>query len=442
MLMRFDWRIVAVAALALALVGCGKSKPTPASAQAATEPAASPAAAGTASLDPRSATIRPLAQLLPWRTTHLTVDAAHHVYFVQESDDGNDIVFVAGPDDIAKPTMLATNSILAATGGRDNPPPSQNAFGHKTLPAAGNVQSLLALADGRVLFFFGATAGRSARSCLGMFDPQNGSISVVADAQRLADVSQMGSTLELARGELIANRPGSAADQADAPPWLLLRHSDAWALLKLGKLSATAGPSDDVLLCLDHLTAAPSPHPAAPTTAALASGDAGDEALPPAGPALPAMTNDAVHLAPAAQGFVALDLVGGALWSIDQTGVARQIASLAGLSKTLSAPAMTDDGNLVVMAADGPAFDRPDDADLDAAGHAAVASSNLRYPAIFRFSGQGKLTDTIGADAMHCYPSLSLFRVQVASLVADGGGTSWVAYDVASGQLIRVYFQP
>jgi hypothetical protein len=434
--------MIAVAALVLALVGCGKSKTTPASAQAATEPAAPPAAAGAGSVDhPRSATIRPLAQLLPWRTTHLTIDAAHHVYFVQESDEGNDIVFVAGPDDIAKPTLLTTNSILTATGGRDNPAPSQNAFGHKTLPAAGNVQSLLALADGRLLFFFGATAGRSARSCLGMFDPQNGSISVVANAQRLADVSQMGPTLELARGELIANRPGSAADQTDALPCLLLRHSDAWALLKLGKLPA-AGPSDDVSLYLDHLTAAASPHPAAPTTAAVAPGDSGDEALPPAGPALPVMTNDAVHLAPAAQGFVALDLAGGAIWSIDQTGITRQIASLAGLSKTLSAPAMTADGYLVVMAADGPAFDRPDDADLDAVAHAAGGSSNLRYPAILRFSGQGKLTDTIGPDAMHGYPSLPPFRVQVASLAADGRGTSWVAYDVASGQLIRVYLQP
>jgi len=465
---RFDWSMIVVAALVLLLgaggtAGCDKSKPVAAgvpasSGSGAASGAASGTTPGTATLDhPRTATIRPLAQLLPSLTTHLTVDAAHHVYFVQESDDGNDIVFVEGADDLAKPTMLTSSAILAATGGRDNPPASVDNSGHKTLPAAGNVQSLLALADGRLLFFFGATGGRSARSCVGVFDPRSGGISVAADADRLADVSGMGPTLELARGELIANRPGGAANQADAPPWLLLRHSDAWALLRLGKLSATPGPSGDIELALNHLTEAMPAHPTAPTTAMVqVLGHGVDGVLATPSSDLPVMTDDAVHLAPAAQGFTALDLERGALWHIDQSGRASQIASLGGLSKTLSAPAVTEDGSVVLMAADGEVFDRPEDTDADSVtgsgliltgpvGSTAGAAdqfAHLHYPAILRFSSQGKLTNAIGSDMMHGYPSLPLFRVQIASLAANGGPASWVAFDVASGQLVRLNLQP
>ena len=92
-----------------------------------------------------------LTPLIPRRLTHLTVDPAGNVYFVQESDDGDDVAFIAGPSDVPRATKLSSVDILSAAGA---------AAGDK-----GNIQSISAGPGGEIYFYFLGGGKRNTIAC-------------------------------------------------------------------------------------------------------------------------------------------------------------------------------------------------------------------------------------------------------------------------------------
>src|SRR5688572_7409786 len=93
------------------LSGCGDDRP-------AVAPATRPTATA---LD---LSLKPLTPLLPNRPTHVTVDRFGNVYWVQETDRGDDAMFVIGEGGIPRATQLTVPNVAAllgaGTGARGN----------------------------------------------------------------------------------------------------------------------------------------------------------------------------------------------------------------------------------------------------------------------------------------------------------------------------------
>jgi len=126
------------------------------------------------------------------------------------------------------------------------------------------------------------------------------------------------------------------------------------------------------------------------------------------------------------------------MYTIDETGNAKWLCSLILLPQALSAPLIETDpqGQQVLMfAAEGEPIDpvkssRPDPADV-----------HPNYPALLSLSlGDGKYS-AIGRDDIHGPGQFPVYAVNLRQLVPLGKET-YVGYDRASGQLLRVRLIP
>ena len=152
-----------------------------------------------------------------------TVDAVGNIYWTQESDDGQDLLFAARP---RRDPAAADDAQLEQHPGGDEREGETPAKPGKQIPGSkpgGNIQSLVTGLDGGLYFYFNGGAGATGAQAIGRFDPRRGEIQIVADTQQMADTSNMGLSLDLARGKLLVC--GSVIR-------LFLRHSDAWAILE------------------------------------------------------------------------------------------------------------------------------------------------------------------------------------------------------------------
>jgi len=138
--------------------------------------------------------LKPLTPLLPSKLTHLAVDPLGNIFWVQESDRGDDTLFVIGEGDIPRATQLSADSIaalLGAPGGR------------------GNIQGIAAGPAGDIFFYFNAAQGRQTFSCIGQFTPKTAAIRILADTANLAAATGMGQSLPLARGSVVSGSSGT-----------------------------------------------------------------------------------------------------------------------------------------------------------------------------------------------------------------------------------------
>lgn len=161
--------------------------------------------------------LRPLIVLNIGKPTHLDIDPAGVLFWVQEDPDSEDVVFQMGNDGIPRSTGLNDREILSrmqATGGQ------------------GTIQSIRCVGDNKLLFYF--VGGKDARlvACVGSFDVRTGEMDVMLDTDRLMAVTGMGYSIELARGSL-----GSTRDAC----YLFLRHTDAASLLRWDKFRPSLG---------------------------------------------------------------------------------------------------------------------------------------------------------------------------------------------------------
>ena len=146
--------------------------------------------------------------ILPKRVTHLTIDPASNVYFLQESDDGGDTLYILGDGDVANPLPLTARSLLVAMDEK----------------GTGNIQSIAAGADRNIYFYFSGGTNRKTVACLGRFETRTGLIRILAREKELESKSDFGASLALARGSLAP---------AGRTMWLWLHHTDATAMFNL-----------------------------------------------------------------------------------------------------------------------------------------------------------------------------------------------------------------
>jgi hypothetical protein len=95
----------------------------------------------------------------------------------------------------------------------------------------------------------------------------------------------------------------------------------------------------------------------------------------------------------------------------------------------MSAPAISPEGRIMVFAADS----KP----LKERSIAQIANPvvQAQYPAMLFFDKQS--VTAINRDAIQAYPGFPVYQLQITEMAPEKGGRSWIAYDNASGELLR-----
>lgn len=388
-----------------------------------------------------------LAQLLPNRLTHVAVDSAGNLYWVQETDDGRDVVYVMGigGDEVPRATALTSDAILDVMPPVRLPekPPAPKAKAStrrskstETITRGGSIQSIAGGVDGELYFYFAGGVGPVTRCCLGRFDPRPRSgagsqLRILADSSQLASASGMGLSISLARGKVMAS---------DQLVRLLLRHSDGWALFGFDSRRIPTSGSPQLLRPFERIVI--------------------DEHSPGERRGELDLNRDTTDVTPGANAdelFVS-DRAWGAMYRVNRDGTATMFASLIGLPEALSPPIAdrlrpvprpqdpwpppatsptgpdVPDANgrvasVVLFAAVGREIDpansaRPDPADVQTQYPALLVIQSSRYRAV-------------GRDAIRGGGSITTHTLRLRQLVPIGRDT-WAGYDAASGQIMRL----
>ena len=225
--------------------GCGRKQQSAAVQVQSPDP-------GQAETEPQTMELRPLSQVIAGRPTHLAVDSLGNIYWVQESPDGQDILFCDGEDLIPRPTGLTTASILAGFDPAQSP---SSVPGPSTGPAdvgTGNIQSIAIDPDNNLLFFFNGGTGRSTCVGLGRFRLFDRSVHILAGAAVLATAARMGESVALARGQIIA--PTSTPRNQPMRDWLWMHHSDAAFFLRFDPRAVETQTAIDLTPAFETLT--------------------------------------------------------------------------------------------------------------------------------------------------------------------------------------------
>lgn len=366
-----------VSILLLGTIGCNRA-PAP--------PATAPATQAAAKLPPLGALqckLAVLAPLVPKRMTHLTVDPSSNVYFVQESDDGSDTMFIIGSEDVSIATPLSARGLLAAMNEK----------------GSGNIQSIAAGGDGNIYFFFTGGTKKKTVACLGRFETRTGLIRILAREPELASASEFGASLALARGDVVA---------AGKTLWFWLHHSDDSAMfqLKPGEF-----PRDGEI----HL----------PRPTSLRSEDG----------TLTMSRADFLKISPGAgDSMLLLDEWTAALWKIDVTGSTDVVTGLVGLPKLLSAPGANRVGDIMFFAA----ASEPLEPRVDQ--RVAPVDIDTHYPSLLVLRN-GVFTP-IARDDILADSSFPVYSMYLQQTLYEPGRDTWIGYDSSSGQIVRMRLEP
>lgn len=370
--------LLLLASLLLLGAGCERERPK---ALASTQPA-EPA------LDLE---LKPLTPLLPNRPTHTTVDQLGNVYWVQESDRGDDTMFVIGEGGIPRATQLSVSNIAALLGAER---------------ARGNIQGIAAAteADGEIYFYFRGVAGRRTIACVGVFSPASERVRILADADAIAAASGMGRSLPVAIGSVVSD---------GRHVWIWLRHIDNWAMFRIDPMKVPASGPVKLPKAFERVTLDGKPVDLT-----------GDE------------SSQEMVISPAPGGALfLLDVAGERILRIDADGNASVVRSLVGLPTVLSSPSLDRKQNLVLFAGSGDMIGAAP-ADQRAAP-TADARVDSTWPAMLIFRPDKVIS--IGRDNFQAYPGFPVFSTRLRQLVPHPGSEGgWISYDAGSGELLRV----
>jgi hypothetical protein len=231
--------------------------------------------------------------------------------------------------------------------------------------------------------------------------PRNATIQLLADTNAIASATDMGRSLPLARGSVLADRHIL---------WLWLRHSDAWSLFRIDtRKLPSSGPS--------------------PLTRAFSAVRIDERPID--------LTRDEYDLAPAGdENLFLLDPLEGRVLKITPEGVATVVRSLVGLPSSLSTPTVDREGKLLLFAATpGPNAPIIQPAKIEDTN--AARPPDVTYPAMLIF-GAGDHITAIGRDDIVAYPGFPVFGMRLKQLIPHPGEEGWVSYDPGSGELLRL----
>ncbi|HEY1628954.1 MAG TPA: hypothetical protein VGF52_03790, partial [Tepidisphaeraceae bacterium] len=313
-----------------------------------------------------------ITQLPPNRIVHVAVDTLGNIFYTIETDDAHDGVIVVGETGIPRATQLTSDNILAAMG--------------ETVGGSGTIQDLIPGPGGVIYFYFIGGKGKSLRACVGQYRLRGETIRILFDTQQLMDQSQMGESIVLARGSLLAN---------GAQIFLLLRHTDAAVILSFDA-RGSAAPSVNLSRVLPTISAE-------------------DQKFD--------LVQDQYSLFGSAAGnLLLLDKSSGQLWTVDSTsGFAKPAISLAGLPRDLSKPIAGRD-QITFFAADSERIET-DMSDL----HARTLPKAV-YPALLRIDGDQ--VSAISRDDLRAWGGFPIYAMRVHELAPAPDG-SLIAYDLS-----------
>jgi hypothetical protein len=332
-----------------------------------------------------SADLEPISQLAPSRVTHLAADAVGNIYWSQQTPDEQDAMFIMGPGGVPNVTGLTSARILQQLG--------------VTNGGGGTIQSIAAGPDGAIYFYFLGGIGRTTHACLGRYRAGNDELRILADTSGLGRDTGMGASIALARGQII---PGSSQLT------LVVRHSDIAAILRFPPQAAAGNAKVALRRPFVQVVAA-------------------DEVLD--------LRQQHYELAPGPGGTMLMtDTWSGALWEIDENGVASVVHSLVGVPRELSRPAALRGGETVLFAGDAEpmhprVLERSEPLPLQPLFPALLMWTNQR---LFQIAGDDlRVPAGFATDTLHLHDLLPLPR---------GGGL--IAYDSTSGQVLRIQITP
>jgi hypothetical protein len=316
--------------------------------------------------------------LPPNHRTHVAPTGNGQIFWVQEAETtGRETVFAISDGGLPSATRFSNASILEALGQPD---------------AGGNIQSMVAGADGKLYFYFLHEKKKVLLAALGTFAPETGKTQIIADTEALQRESQMGNALALARGSVV--RVGNVI-------WLWLRHEikgqDAFALLSLE-------PGVGLRRRVDRVRVEGAKVRLTSTQDDLAAG-LGDW-------------------------LIYLDRETGKLWKITRMGEGSLIANLSDLPRAITAPSWDERERMVMFAPDGSSFVEPQDNALAVPG----ASVGPQFPAIVLFEGERRIV--LDREKFTAPASLSLRNLAIGELVRDR--SRWLGYDPPTGELLRI----
>lgn len=329
--------------------------------------------------------LRTLTQLLPNRPTHVAVDRLGQTFWVQESENARDVMFMIGEGEIPRATRLTTSNILAALDDEGD----RTGAGK----GSGNVRDLAPAERGAFFYFYGFK-GSTPKACLGQYLPHSGRIRILADTIRLEEISGMGRSLQLARATLLVS--GETV-------WLWLRHSDASVFLTFD--ARVLNPFGPVELRIPFKQAVSDERPLA-----LTRSD-GEISRGPDG------------------SLLLMDFTAALLWRIERKGAATALLSLTGLPRQLSPPTLTADGRLLSFAADSDRIGT----DLEILSRQNLPK--IDYPALLEIVNSE--IQFIPRDGLRAHAGLAVTALRLGRLVPQGLGT-YVSYDASSGALMGV----
>jgi hypothetical protein len=331
-----------------------------------------------------AADLQPLAQLDSNRTVHVAVDNLGNAFYSVETEKGADGAVIVGDNGIPRATQLTSSNILAAMG--------------ETYGGSGTIGDLIAGPEGTFYFYFVGGKGRAVRACVGQFTVRDETIHILFNTNRLADMTGMGSSIELARATFV---------RSGAKVYLLLRHTDAWSVLSFDAKRFAPGVDFRLARAFEKI---------------VATGDEQQE--------LDLRSERYELSAGVGENLLLVDLKTGMMWQVDPAGRATLRMILTGLPREMSRPIVVKNDHLLIFAANS----EPIEADVSD----AMIARNLprtTYPAILEIAG--KKISAIGREDLHVYGGFPSYELRIHDLVAAPDG-SFVAYDLASGQLMRI----
>lgn len=325
------------------------------------------------------AQITALCQLPPGRPTHVAVDPLGNVFYSNETDRGTDGMMAVGETTLPRATELTSVTILAALG--------------EAVGGNGTIQDLAAGPDGMIYFYFVGGKGRTIRACIGRFDSRKALVTVLADTDQLMMASGMGDSIALARGTLIpqGNRMS-----------LWLRHFDGWVLLHFDP--RRLGPGGEELI----------------RSFSKVVGDGIELKLSEKRYEMSSGPGQDVYL---------MDFQTGTLWQVDPAGKATVRAPLTGFPAELSLPLSLKDGKIMMFAADSP----PVVGEIQE--FVRRSDRRITYPALLTIDG--KQITSLGREDLRAFAGFPVYTMRIHEMTQAPDG-SFVAYDEASGQLMRI----
>jgi hypothetical protein len=359
-------------------VGCDRTPPKVAAPATATAPAVV-----VPDLNyPLQCELSIVAPLLPKLKTHVAVDPASNIYFVQETDEGGDGMFVIGSGEVSVSTPLSSQNILGELGEK----------------GTGNIQSIAAGGDGNIYFFFMGGSKRKTIACFGRYDPRTHLLRILANEARLESATGMGASLTLASGTVACAGPAV---------WLWIRHADVSCLfgMKFGQIP------DEGLLSFPRTTSVRSR----------------------TGPI--DMTRDDLQLAGGpGDSLLLVDTWTAALWKIEPNGNAEVLQSLVNLPMALGLPGANSRGEIAMFAS------QSDRIEPRVEGRVVPVDVDTRYPSLLLFRN-GKVTG-ISWDDFVADNSFPRATMQFQQTFYEPGRDTWIGYDAATGQLLRLKLVP